>query len=128
MLRRSNGEWTYFATDIAYHLHKIERAYDHAIDVWGADHHGYVQRMKAAYAALGGDPDELELLIMQFVNLVRGGEPVSMSKRAGEFITLDELLAEVGVDAARWFFASRAATTSIDFDIELAKKQSRHGR
>ena len=89
---RSDGEYTYLASDVAYHQDKRERGFDRLIDVWGADHHGYVLRMKAAYAALGGDPDDLELLIMQFVHLVRSGERAQMSKRAGEFVTLDDLV------------------------------------
>ena len=97
VLVRSSGEHTYFASDIAYHQDKRERGFDRQIDVWGADHHGYVPRMKAAYEALGGDPEQLELLIMQLVHLVRRGERAQMSKRAGEFVTLDELLAEIGV-------------------------------
>jgi arginyl-tRNA synthetase len=124
VLVKSDGTNTYLAPDIAYHQHKRERGFQRMIDVWGADHHGYVQRMKAAYAALGGDPDELELLIMQFVNLVRGGEPVSMSKRAGEFITLDELMDEIGVDAARWYLLARSHETTIEVDLELATRES----
>jgi arginyl-tRNA synthetase len=122
--RRSNGELTYFASDIAYHWDKRERGFDRMIDVWGADHHGYVQRMKAAYAALGGDPAALELLIMQFVHLVAGGERASMSKRAGEFVTLDDLVDEVGVDAARWFLLQRSHDTTVEFDLDLAREQS----
>ncbi len=124
VLVRSSGEHTYFASDIAYHLDKRERGYQRQIDVWGADHHGYTARMKAAYAALGGDPDELELLIMQLVHLVRGGERAQMSKRAGEFVTLDELVAEIGTDAARWFLLSRSHDTTIDLDLDLARSQS----
>jgi arginyl-tRNA synthetase len=121
---RSSGEHTYFASDIAYHQEKRERGFDRLIDVWGADHHGYVLRMKAAFAALGGDPDELELLIMQFVHLVERGDRQSMSKRAGEFVTLDELLEEIGVDAARWFLLSRSHDTTIELDLDLAREQS----
>ena len=109
VLVRSNGEHTYFASDIAYHQDKRERGFDRQIDVWGADHHGYVLRMKAAYEALGGDPEHLELLIMQLVHLMRGGERAQMSKRAGEFVTLDDLLTEIGVDAARWYSAGALA-------------------
>jgi arginyl-tRNA synthetase len=94
------------------------------IYVLGADHHGYIGRMKAAFRALGGDPDQLDLLIMQFVHLVRGGEKVSMSKRAGEFITLDDLAEEIGVDAARWFLLNRSHDTTIELDLELAKSES----
>jgi arginyl-tRNA synthetase len=125
VLVRSNGEHTYFASDIAYHQDKRERGFERQINVWGADHHGYVQRMKAAYAALGGDPDELELLIMQFVHLVRSGERAQMSKRAGEFVTLEDLVDEIGVDAARWFLLARSHDTTVDLDLDLAREQSK---
>jgi len=121
---RSNGEHTYFASDIAYHQDKRERGFQRQIDVWGADHHGYVLRMKAAYEALGGDPGELELLIMQLVHLVRAGERAQMSKRAGEFVTLDELVGEIGVDAARWYLLARSHDTTLDLDLDLAREQS----
>ena len=121
---RSNGEPTYFAADIGYVTEKFSRGFDHLIYVWGADHHGTVARVRNAAEAMGYSRDAVQVLLYSWVRFVRDGEEVSMSKRSGEFITLDELLAEVGVDAARWFFASRAATTGIDFDIELAKKQS----
>jgi arginyl-tRNA synthetase len=124
VLIRSSGEHTYFASDIAYHQDKRERGFQRQIDVWGADHHGYVLRMKAAYEALGGDPDELELLIMQLVHLVRSGERAQMSKRAGEFVTLDELVAEIGVDAARWYLLARSHDTTVDLDLDLARTQS----
>ena len=124
VLVRSNGEHTYFASDIAYHQDKRERGFDRQIDVWGADHHGYVARMKAAYEALGGDPEELELLIMQLVHLVRAGERAQMSKRAGEFVTLDDLVAEIGVDAARWYLLARSHDTTVDLDLDLAREQS----
>jgi arginyl-tRNA synthetase len=124
VLIRSNGEHTYFASDIAYHQDKRERGFERQIDVWGADHHGYVLRMKAAYEALGGDPAELELLIMQLVHLVRSGERAQMSKRAGEFVTLDELVAEIGVDAARWYLLARSHDTTLDLDLDLARTQS----
>jgi arginyl-tRNA synthetase len=124
VLLRSNGEHTYFASDIAYHQDKRERGFDRQIDVWGADHHGYVGRMKAAYEALGGDPEHLEMLIMQLVHLVRRGERAQMSKRAGEFVTLEDLLREIGVDAARWFLLSRSHDTTIDLDLDLAREQS----
>jgi arginyl-tRNA synthetase len=123
-LIRSDGAYTYLAPDIAYHQNKRERGFERLFDVWGADHHGYVKRMKAAYAALGGDPDELELQIMQFVNLVRAGKPASMSKRAGEFITLDDLIDEIGVDAARWYLLARSHDTTIEVDLELATRES----
>jgi arginyl-tRNA synthetase len=124
VLVRSNGEHTYFASDIAYHQDKRERGFDRQIDVWGADHHGYVARMKAAYEALGGDPEHLELLIMQLVHLMRGGERAQMSKRAGEFVTLDDLLTEIGADAARWYLLARSHETTVDLDLDLARSQS----
>jgi arginyl-tRNA synthetase len=122
VLVRSSGEHTYFASDIAYHWDKRERGFAVLCDVWGADHHGYVARMKAAFQALGGDPDDLELLIMQFVSLAGGR---SMSKRAGEFVTLDELVDEIGVDAARWFLLQRSHDTTIELDLDLAVSESR---
>jgi arginyl-tRNA synthetase len=121
---RSNGEPTYFAADIGYVTEKFSRGFDHLIYIWGADHHGTVARVRNAAEAMGYDREAVEMKLYSWVRFVRDGVEASMSKRAGEFITLDELLAEVGVDAARWFFASRAATTGIDFDIELAKRQS----
>jgi arginyl-tRNA synthetase len=125
VLVRSSGEHTYFASDIAYHQDKRERGFERQIDVWGADHHGYLARMRAAYAALGGDPGHLEMLTMQLVHLVRRGERAQMSKRAGEFVTLEDLLVEVGVDAARWYLLSRSHDTTIDLDIDLARDQSK---
>jgi arginyl-tRNA synthetase len=124
VLMRSSGEHTYFASDIAYHEAKRERGFERQIDVWGADHHGYMQRMRAAYAALGGDPQELEMLIMQLVHLLRAGKRAQMSKRSGEFVTLDDLVQEIGVDAARWFLLSRSHDTTIDLDLDLAVRQS----
>ncbi|MGI8622755.1 MAG: arginine--tRNA ligase, partial [Solirubrobacteraceae bacterium] len=124
VLVKSDGACTYLAPDIAYHQHKRERGFERLIDVLGADHHGYVQRMKAAFAALGGDPDTLEMRIMQFVNLVRGDRPVSMSKRAGEFVTLEELIDEIGTDAARWYLLARSHDTTIEVDLELATRES----
>jgi arginyl-tRNA synthetase len=121
---RSNGEPTYFASDIGYVMEKFSRGFDELIYIWGADHHGTVARLKNAAQALGFDRDAVNVLLIAWVRFVRNGEEVSMSKRSGEFVTLDELLAEVGVDAARWYFASRAPSTGIDFDIELARKQS----
>jgi len=120
VVRRSNGEYTYFASDIAYHWDKIERGYDRAIDVWGADHHGYIPRVKAAIEALGKSPDWLEVILIQLVKLFRGKEEVKMSKRKGEFITLRWLMEEVGVDAVRFFFLLKRHDTPLDFDIELA--------
>jgi arginyl-tRNA synthetase len=124
VLVRTGGEHTYFASDIAYHQDKRERGFERQIDVWGADHHGYVLRMKAAYEALGGDPAELELLIMQLVHLVSSGERAQMSKRAGEFVSLDDLVAEIGVDAARWYLLARSHDTTVDLDLDLAREQS----
>ncbi|MCU0314284.1 MAG: arginine--tRNA ligase [Solirubrobacteraceae bacterium] len=124
VLERSTGEHTYFASDIAYHQEKRERGFDLLIDVWGADHHGYVPRMQAAFQALGGEPGQLELLIMQFVHLVEGGERGKMSKRAGEFVTLDDLVADIGVDAARWFLLARSHDTTIDLDLDLARSRT----
>jgi arginyl-tRNA synthetase len=124
VLVRQNGVYTYFASDIAYHEQRRERGFAREINVWGADHHGYVARMKAAYQALGGDPDRLELVIMQLVHLVRKGERAQMSKRAGEFVSLDDLLAEIGVDAARWYLLARSQDTTVDLDLELASEES----
>jgi arginyl-tRNA synthetase len=124
VLRRSNGEWTYFASDVAYHADKLGRSYDRAIAVWGPDHHGHIHRMQIAWQALGGDPEAFEILIMQLVNLTESGERVKMSKRAGAIVTLDDLLDEIGVDAARWFLASRSHDTMLEIDLELARSQS----
>ena len=124
VIYRSNGQPTYFAADIGYVTEKFSRDFDHLIYIWGADHHGTVARVRNAAKAMGYDIDAVQMLLYSWVRFVRDGEEISMSKRAGEFITLDDLVSEVGVDATRWFFASRAATTAIDFDIELAKKQS----
>jgi arginyl-tRNA synthetase len=121
---RSNGEPTYFAADIGYVTEKFSRGFDHLIYVWGADHHGTVARVRNAAKAMGYEPEAVQMLLYSWVRFVRDGVEVSMSKRAGDFITLDELLSEIGVDSARWFFASRSVNTGIDFDIELAKKQS----
>ncbi len=124
VLMRSSGEMTYFAPDIANHEDKRERGYDRVIDVWGADHHGYVRRMQAAWEALGADPDRLELLIMQLVNLIEGGQRSQMSKRQGEFVTLDDLVDDVGIDATRWFLLQRSHETTLDLDLDLARRQS----
>jgi arginyl-tRNA synthetase len=124
VLRRSDGDLTYFATDIAYHADKVARAYDHSINVLGSDHHGYVKRMYAAWKALGGDPGAYEIVIMQFVNLLEHGVQVQMSKRAGAIVSLDDLVDDIGVDAARWFLVSRSHDTRIDLDLELAREQS----
>jgi arginyl-tRNA synthetase len=115
---------TYFAADIGYLVEKFSRGYERIVFIWGEDHHGYVARVKAAAQSLGFDRDHVQMILTAWVRFVRDGKEVPMSKRTGEFITLDELLGEIGVDAARWFFASRAASSGIDFDIELAKKQS----
>ncbi|MEW6172740.1 MAG: arginine--tRNA ligase [Bacillota bacterium] len=124
VLVRSNGVATYFAADIAYHVNKLERGFVWMINVWGADHHGHVPRIKAALKALGYDPDCLQVIIMQLVRLLSDGEVVRMSKRTGEFVSLDELLEEVGRDAARYFFVLRSADSHLDFDLDLAKSQS----
>jgi arginyl-tRNA synthetase len=124
VLIRSNGAPTYFASDIAYHKNKFDRGFEMLIDVWGADHHGYVPRMKAAITALGHSPDSFEVLLIQFVNLLRNGELVPMSTRSGQVVTLREVRKEVGNDAARWFFLMRNSDSHLDFDLELAKQQS----
>jgi arginyl-tRNA synthetase len=121
---RSNGRPTYFAADIGYVAEKFSRGFDELIYIWGADHHGTVARNRAAAIALGFDPDAVRWPLIAWVRFVRDGVEIPMSKRSGEFITLDEVLDEVGVDAARWYFSSRAYTTGIDFDLELAKRQS----
>lgn len=121
---RENGQTTYFASDIAYHMDKLERGFDRVIDVWGADHHGYVPRVKAALAALGDDPSRLDVLLVQFAILYRGGSRVQMSTRSGEFVTLRELRNEVGNDAARFFYVMRKCEQHMDFDLDLAKSQS----
>jgi arginyl-tRNA synthetase len=124
VLRRSSGELTYFGTDIAYHEDKLRRGLDRLINVLGSDHHGYVARIKAAYEALGGDRDRLEVIIMQLVHVVERGERAQMSKRRGEFVTLDELIDDIGVDAARFFMLQRSSDTTLDVDLDLAREQS----
>ena len=121
---RENGQATYFASDIAYHMDKMERGFDRVIDVWGADHHGYVPRVKAALKALGDDADRLDVLLVQFAVLYRGGEKVQMSTRSGSFVTLRKLRQEVGADAARFFYVMRKCEQHMDFDLDLAKSQS----
>lgn len=121
---RENGQFTYFASDIAYHLDKLERGFDIFIDIWGADHHGYAPRLKAALKALGVEPDKLEVRLVQFAVLYRGREKVQMSTRAGEFVTLRQLREEVGKDAARFFYLMRKAEQHLDFDLELAVSRS----
>ena len=124
VLRRSSGELTYFATDIAYHKQKRERGYDRVIDVLGPDHHGYVRRLKAAWQSLGGEQERFEILIMQLVNLTEAGQRVQMSKRAGALVTLDDLLDDIGTDAARWFLLQRSHDTPLDLDLVLARRES----
>jgi len=121
---RENGQATYFASDIAYHMDKLERGFDRVIDVWGADHHGYVPRVKAALEALGDDVSKLDVLLVQFAILYRGGEKAQMSTRSGEFVTLRQLRDEVGNDAARFFYVLRKCEQHMDFDLDLAKSQS----
>jgi arginyl-tRNA synthetase len=121
---RENGRPTYFASDIAYHMEKFERGLERVIDLWGADHHGYVARVKGALAALGENPDNFDALLMQFVTLYRGGRKMQMSTRSGEFITLRELREEVGNDAARYFYVVRRCEQHLDFDLDLAKSRT----
>ncbi len=121
---RKNGEPTYFAADIAYHKNKYERGFDSVIDIWGADHHGYIPRMHAGIQALGHSKDALRVVLVQLVNLLRDGKPVAMSTRSGEFVTMKEVVDEVGRDAARYNFLMRRSDSHLDFDLELAKKQS----
>ena len=121
---RDNGVPTYLAADIAYHKNKYERGFKRLINIWGADHHGYVARVKASMTALGYDADQLEVLLLQMVSLFRNGQPVKMSKRTGQAISLNELIEEVGADAARYFFIMRSLDTQLDFDLDLAKSHS----
>ncbi|SLJ85734.1 arginine--tRNA ligase [Psychrobacter sp. DAB_AL43B] len=125
VVRRANGQSTYFASDIAYHKNKFDRGFDKVINVWGADHHGYVPRVKAALLALGIDADRLDVVLVQFVALWRGSEKVQMSSRSGKFVTLRELRHEVGNDAARFYYVARKPEVHVDFDLELAKSQSK---
>lgn len=124
VVKRENGQFTYFASDIAYHLNKLERGFDEVINIWGADHHGYIARVKGALNALGQNPDRLTISLVQFAVLYRGGEKVSMSTRSGSFVTLRELRSEVGNDAARFFYVLRKSDQHLDFDLDLAKSQS----
>lgn len=124
VLIKSDGSPTYFASDVAYHMEKFDRGFARVIDVWGADHHGYVPRMKAVVAGLGHPPEALEVLLIQMVNLLRDGQPYTMGKRSGNFITLREVIDEVGSDACRFFFLMRRSDSQLDFDLELAKRQS----
>ncbi len=121
---RDNGVPTYLAADIAYHRDKLERGFGRLINIWGADHHGYIARVKASLKALGYDPESLTVLLLQMVSLYRGGELVKMSKRTGDSVTLSELIEEVGADAARYFFVMRSLDSQLDFDLDLARKQS----
>lgn len=121
---RSNGTPTYFAADIAYHRNKFDRGFDRVINIWGADHHGHVARMKGAMSALGYDPENLQIILMQLVRLIQNGEVVRMSKRSGQYITLSELMDEVGKDAARFFFLMRDPDSTVEFDLDLAKAES----
>ena len=121
---RNNGLTTYFASDIAYHDEKYERGFDRVIDVWGADHHGYIKRIDAAVVATGRKSEQFDVILVQLVNLLRDGNPVQMSTRAGEFVTLKDIVDEVGKDAARFMFLSRSYDSGLDFDLELAKKKS----
>ncbi|HSB55961.1 MAG TPA: arginine--tRNA ligase, partial [Gemmatimonadales bacterium] len=121
---KGDGSLTYLVPDIAYHMDKHDRGFDRAIDVWGADHHGYIPRMRAVLLALGYPPEFFSVELVQLVKVVRGGEEVKMSKRAGEFITLRDLFEEVGVDAARYFFLMRKGASPLDFEVDLAKKQT----
>lgn len=121
---RNNGLTTYFASDIAYHDEKYERGFDRVIDVWGADHHGYIKRIDAAVVATGRNSEQFDVILVQLVNLLRDGNPVQMSTRAGEFVTLKDIVDEVGKDAARFMFLSRSYDSGLDFDLELAKKKS----
>ena len=124
VLIKQSGEKTYFCSDIAYHKNKIDRGFEWIVDLWGADHHGYVPRMKSALKAMGYDESVFKVMLIQFVSLKRGGETVSMSTRSGEFETLAEVIKDVGLDATRFFFLMRSSDTHLDFDLELAKKES----
>ena len=124
VVRKQDGDYTYLASDVAYHRDKLRRGYDLLIDVWGADHHGYIPRMEAVMQAYGHPKDRLRVVLVQMVHLMRGGQQIEMSKRAGEFITMREVMDEVGADAAKFFFLMRRSDTPLDFDLELAKQQS----
>jgi arginyl-tRNA synthetase len=124
VVRKSDGEYTYFASDIAYHCKKIERGFDEIVDIWGADHHGYIPRISAVIMAMGYPPEHLRVLLVQMVTLLRGGRPVQMSKRAGEFVTLREVMDEVGADTTKFYFLTRRPDSHLEFDLEVAKEQS----
>ena len=121
---KQDGEYTYFTSDIAYHKKKIDQEYDEIIDIWGADHHGYIPRVQAVIEALGYPKEKLKVILVQMVNLLRGGKPVQMSKRAGEFITLKDVIDEVGADTTKFIFLTRRPDSHLDFDLEVAKTQS----
>jgi arginyl-tRNA synthetase len=121
---KKNGETTYFASDIAYHQDKYDRGFERVVDVWGADHHGYIPRMKAAVEACGHRRDQFDVILVQLVNLLRAGEPVAMSTRAGKFETLRDVIDDVGRDAARFIFLTRHYESALDFDLEVAKQKS----
>lgn len=121
---KQDGEYTYFTSDIAYHRKKVEKKYDELINIWGSDHHGYIQRLKAVIEALGYPQEKLKILLVQMVSLLRGGKPVQMSKRAGEFVTLREVMEEVGADTTKFIFLTRRPDSHLEFDIEVAKSQS----
>ena len=125
VLVKSSGEKTYFAADIAYHWTKYDRGFDLLIDIWGADHHGYIPRMKAAVEALGRKREDLAVVLVQMVSLIKGGQPIAMSTRAGKFVTLKEVVDEVGADAARFMFLTRSPDTTLDFDLDLAKAKTK---
>lgn len=124
VVQRDNGLYTYFASDIAYHMNKLDRGYDRLINIWGADHHGYIPRVRAGILAMGGKAEQLEVMLVQFANLFRNGEQVAMSTRSGSFVTLRELRQETGNDAARFFYVMRKCEQHLDFDLDLAKSQS----
>ena len=124
VLERQSGEPTYFASDVGYLGDKLSRGYDRLVYVLGSDHHGYIGRMRAAASALGADTDRLEIPVLQFVHLIEGGERASMSKRRGDFVTLDELVGEIGVDATRFFMLGRSHDSTVDLDLDLARRQS----
>lgn len=124
VVKRDNGVYTYFASDIAYHTNKLQRGFDRIINIWGADHHGYIKRVQASLEALGEDANKLNILLVQFATLYRGGEKMQMSTRSGQYVTLQELVDEVGTDAARFFYVMRKSEQHLDFDLDLAKSQS----
>jgi len=124
VVKRDNGQYTYFASDIAYHMNKFDRGFDRVINIWGADHHGYIARVKAGLTAMDYDADKLEIILVQFANLFRNGEKVAMSTRSGQFVTLKTLRTEVGADAARFFYVMRKSDQHMDFDLDLATSQS----